>query len=115
MHAIIERVRIILTAAVVWLTVLGLVLGIVAEELAVMIGVESPVVAFLLRVVAMVGVGVSILTRVTPVLPGARGVLPPPAGVPVTPDEAALAGQLSAARRAQITRATYSGDTRDAG
>lgn len=108
MHAVIERVRIILTAAVVWLTVLGLVLGIVADELAEAIGVESPVVGFLLRVVAMVGVGISILVRVTPVLPGARGILPPPAGVPVTPDEAALAGRLHAAQRVP-----YAGNHRD--
>lgn len=93
MHEIVDRIQVVLTAVVTWLVALAAVLVIVADELATAIGAEHPVVALCARAVVVVGVAVSIIRRVTPVLPAAQGLLPVPDGVPVTEREAALADQ----------------------
>lgn len=65
-----ERVRVILRSAVTWLTVLGAVAVIVADEV-------PGVAGWALRVAAVAGTAVSIIRRVEPVIPERRGVTPP--------------------------------------
>ena len=65
----IERVKVVMSAAVTWLTVLGAVAVIVADEV-------PGVAGWALRVAAVAGTAVSIIRRVEPVLPERRGVLP---------------------------------------
>jgi hypothetical protein len=88
----VERVRVVLTAAVTWLIAFGAVVAVVADELAPFRTV--PYVGAALNVLAAVAVVVAVIVRViqrsTPVLPAARGVLPPPPGVPVTAREVEL-------------------------
>lgn len=71
----IERLRVILTAAVTWLVAIAAVLTIVAGELATELGDAAPVVTWIARVVVWIGVAVAIIRQVTPVLPAARGIL----------------------------------------
>lgn len=99
MTGLVARVRVILTAAVTWLVVLAAVLTVVVDELAAAIGADHPVVVLIFQAVAVIGVAISIIVRVTPVLPGAEGLLPAPAGTPVTEYEAELMHQLHAYRR----------------
>lgn len=93
----IQRIHTVLSAAVTWLVVLAMVLTIVAAELADALGATSPVVVIALRAVAAIGVAVSIIRRVTPVLPDARGLLPKP-DQPATSDEAWLTAELERVR-----------------
>lgn len=103
MSGVVARLRVILTATVTWLVVLAAVLTVVVDELATAIGADHPVVVFILRALAALGVAIGIIVRVTPVLPGAEGLLPAPAGTPVTPLEAELADQLHAYRRGTLS------------
>lgn len=84
MHDMITRTLIVAKAAVTWLTVAAGVLTIAAEELTAIVGADHPVTTWLLRAVAWLGVAIAIIRRSTPVLPEARGVLPPPDGAPIT-------------------------------
>ncbi len=93
------RIRTVLASAVSWLVALAAVLTIVAEELAGVAGLPDAVGRAIATALVVIGVAVAIIRRVTPVLPGARGILPPPAGTPETPREAALLAQLDEARR----------------
>lgn len=72
----IDRIKVILTAAVTWLVVLATVLTIVAGELQDQGGDFAPVVAWIARIITVIGVVVTIIRRVTPVLPQQRGLLP---------------------------------------
>lgn len=75
---IVQRVKVILGAAVTWLTAAGLILTIFAEEIASVApaGAAEDVTVWLVRIVAWIGAAVTIIRRVTPVLPEERGVLP---------------------------------------
>lgn len=72
------RIRTVLTAVVFWLGIAGAVIAIVLDELAGFI--DQPVVAGIVGVLgpvlAIIGVLVAIIRRVTPVLPEQRGLLP---------------------------------------
>lgn len=71
----IERLRVILTAAVTWLVAIAAVLAIVAEEIADAFGADFPALVWIARVAVVIGVAIAIIRRVTPVLPEARGVV----------------------------------------
>lgn len=100
MEHLTARVRVVLTAVVTWLVVASAVLVVVAEELTAAIGATHPVVTWILQAIVVLGVAISIITRVTPVLPAAHGLLAPPITTPVTPREAELVDQVDALRRA---------------
>lgn len=70
-----RRVLVVLKAAPTYLVVVSTVITIVASE------VDIPVVArYAAIVVGAIGVAVSIIRRVTPVVESARGLLPPGEG-----------------------------------
>lgn len=71
-----ERVKVILTSLVTWLVAAGAVGAILTDELTGVIGADHPVVNLIARVVVIAGTAVSIIRRVTPVLPQEVGVLP---------------------------------------
>jgi hypothetical protein len=72
----IERLRVILTAAVTWLVAIATVLTIVAAELGDAFGDDAaPVVTWIARIIVWIGVATAIIRRVTPVLPAAQGIL----------------------------------------
>lgn len=79
MSKIIARVRVVLSAAVTWLTLAVTVLGIVAVQLEPF--TDDPTIArvlgFIAAVLVAIRVIVAIISRVTEVLPAARGLLPP--------------------------------------
>jgi len=67
----IERTRIILTAAVTWLTVAGAVATILVDELA-----DVPTAANIAaRAAVIIGTSIAIIRRVTPVLPDDRSII----------------------------------------
>ncbi len=72
----IERLRVILTAAVTWLVAIATVLTIVAAELGDAFGDDAaPVITWIARILVWIGVATAIIRQVTPVLPAARGIL----------------------------------------
>jgi hypothetical protein len=71
---LVARARIVLTAAVTWLVVAGTIITIVIDELAAA-GVAGAVLRVLAGAVTVIGVAVTIIRRVTPVLPAARGLI----------------------------------------
>lgn len=71
-----ERIRTILTAVVTWLVVAGTVGAIFVDELTAVIGADHVVVNLIARAGVVIATAVSIIRRVTPVLPQERGVLP---------------------------------------
>ena len=96
MNQFIERALVVLRSAVTWLTLLATVLGIVAANLQPFS--DDPtiarVVAFIAAAVAVVAVIVQIISRVTPVLESARGLLPVDESIPVTSRERHLQREL---------------------
>lgn len=90
-------IKVIARAPVMWLTVLAGILTILAAELGELLGADHPVIVFLLRAVVWVGVGISIIRQVTPVLKQARGVLP--TGEPATSNEVFLIREINQMRR----------------
>lgn len=87
------RVRVVLRAAPTYIVLAGGTLAIVADELAKVVGADSPVVVLILRAVSLLGAAVAIIRRVTPTLPDARGILP--TGEPVTSNEAFYAREMA--------------------
>ena len=83
MSEFIERVKVVASAAVTWITVASSIVVIVSDELAdVLPGDAAETVgAVAVKVVAVLAAAVAIIRRVTPVLPEERGVLPPPSGL----------------------------------
>lgn len=79
MQNVIARIKVVLTAAVTWLVAASLVVTIVSSELADVLsdGTAETVAAVSLKIVAWLGAAVSIIRRVTPVLPDQVGLLPP--------------------------------------
>jgi hypothetical protein len=77
MHNIVLRLQVLLGAAVTWLVALSVGLSAAAGEIA-QAAPEGgePVVAWLLRIVGWLVVAVTVVRRVSPVLPAARGLLP---------------------------------------
>lgn len=65
----IARVKVVLAAAVTWLVFIGFVATVVADEI-------PGVAGWAVRIAAWATTAVSIIRRVTPVLPEDRGVLP---------------------------------------
>lgn len=96
MEALIERIKVFLTAAVTWLVVLGGVLTIVISQLAPTLGLDHPVIIWLSAAVVWIGIVVQIIRLSTPVLPSARGMLP--TNDPVTHQEMHLQRELDRAR-----------------
>lgn len=74
----VERLQVIAAQAVTYIVLIGVVLGIVVEELAPY--EDNPAVAWVIRaagaVIVTAGVAAAIIRRVTPVLPHERGILP---------------------------------------
>lgn len=83
MSAFLARVRVVLTAAVTWLTAIAAVVPFIADDIAAQLpeGAAEQVTKYALLAVAWLGAAVSIIRRVTPVLPQERGVLPPESGL----------------------------------
>jgi len=73
-----DRLKVLLTAAVTYITIIQAVLVIFSEELASLFadGDAQTVVATIVKVIAVLGAVVTIIRRVTPVLPSERGLLP---------------------------------------
>ena len=68
-----QQIRVVLTAAVTWLTVAGTIAAILVDELA-----GFPTVANVAaRAVVVLATATAIIRRVTPVLPDDRGVTAP--------------------------------------
>lgn len=76
---LIDRARVVLTAAPTYLVGASAVVTIVADEVAKVLpaGQATTVGAVTVRVVAILGAAVAIVRRVTPVVDGERGLLPP--------------------------------------
>jgi len=89
-NAIIDRALVILRAAPTYLTALAVIAGIVLDELGELGPLPGWLVTALAGVITAVAVTIAIIRRVTPVLTNARGVLPPPAGTPITAAELEL-------------------------
>lgn len=74
-----QRLKVILNAAVTWLVAAGLIIGIILQELD---PFDDTVPTLVFRILAaagtIVGVAATIIRRVTPVLPDDRGILPAP-------------------------------------
>lgn len=74
------RSRVLLSAAVTWITLAGAIVAIVLAELAPY--ADRPAVEWSIRILGgaatVLAVSASIVRRVTPVLPAERGILPPP-------------------------------------
>ena len=74
-----QRLKVILNAAVTWLVAAGLIIGIILQELD---PFDDTVPTLVFRILAAagttVGVAATIIRRVTPVLPDDRGILPAP-------------------------------------
>lgn len=100
MNQFIDRTLVVLRSAVTWLTLLATVLGIVAANLQPFTSDPNVarVVAFIAAAVAVVAVIVQIISRVTPVLESARGLLPVPESIPVTSRERQLQRELDQQR-----------------
>lgn len=83
MSRTIAKIRVVLSAAVTWITVASGVVVIVADEAAKVLpsGAAEDVAAVAVRVVAVLGAAVAIIRRVTPVLPDQRGLIPPSSGL----------------------------------
>lgn len=83
MSKIVAKVKVVLSAAVTWITVAFGVVVIVSDEAVKVLpaGAAETVAGVAVRVVAVLGAAVAIIRRVTPVLPDERGLLP----VPVEP------------------------------
>jgi hypothetical protein len=88
MAVLIQRIRTVLTAAVTWLVVLSTVLTIVMAELDEFAGIPPGVIRGIGTALAVVGVVLAIIRRVTPVLPDARGLAPVELDQPLTQHEA---------------------------
>lgn len=72
----IARIKVVLSAAVTWITLAIAVLTIFSEEIAALLPEGSEdISAFILKVVAWLGGAVTIIRRVSPVLPSERGIL----------------------------------------
>lgn len=86
----IARLKVIATSAVTYLVTAAFVIGVIRDEVAKAFP-ESPVTEWLTWfagiALGVIAVAVVIIRRVTPVLPAARGILPPPTGTPQTPLE----------------------------
>ena len=77
MKNFLARARVVLTAAVTWLQVAAAALVIGAEEIGKAIPeISTDLVAWSVRVAAVLGAIVATIRRVTPVLPAERGLLP---------------------------------------
>jgi hypothetical protein len=73
-----ERIKVILGSAVTYITIVQAILVILAEEIAKLFaeGDAQNVINVIIRVGAVLAAAVSIIRRVTPVLPSQRGLLP---------------------------------------
>lgn len=96
MNNLLERIKVLLTAAVTWLVVLGGVLTIVIAQLTPVLGVDDPIILWLTGAVVWIAILVQIIRRVTPVLPSARGILP--VDTPATSQEMFLQRELDTVR-----------------
>lgn len=98
-HPILERVRTVLTAAPTYLIAAAFVVRAILEEVAQAVDVVPPWLAGgAAALLTGLALAVSIIKRVTPVLPSARELLPPAAGQPVTAREAELLAELERVR-----------------
>lgn len=74
----IARIKVVATAAVTWITAVAVLLPLVAGDIAEVAPGQAETVTHVALVVAgWLGAAVSIIRRVTTVLPAERGVLPP--------------------------------------
>jgi len=76
-----DRVRVVLSSVVTWLTLASAAVLIFSEEIAAVLpeGPAADLGEWALRVVAWLGAAVAIIRRVTPVPESERGLLPPEA------------------------------------
>lgn len=77
MSKFIEKVKVVAGSAVTWLTVASAAVVIVSDEVTKVLpgNAAETVAAVSVKVVAVIGAAVAIIRRVSPVLPGARGIL----------------------------------------
>ena len=78
MTNLIARAKVILTAAVTYIVIASTVLTVAAEEIGKVFtdGQAAQVLTIITRILAALAAAVSIIRRVTPVLPDERGILP---------------------------------------
>ncbi len=83
MKKFLTRVRVVATQAVTYLVGAAAVIPFIADDIADQLpaGAAGQVTKYALLAVAWIGAAVSIIRRVTPVLPQDRGLLPPPSGL----------------------------------
>jgi len=91
-NALLDRVKVVATAAVTYLTAAVVILSLVADQIVELLpnGDGQTVAAWLIRVVAVLSGAITIIRRVTPVVPQDRGLLPPDraanANAPIPPN-----------------------------
>jgi len=77
-HNLLSRIKVIANATVTWLTFIGVVLTIIADEVGDLWPGETgdSVITFLWRITVWIATATTIIRRVTPVAPDEYGVLP---------------------------------------
>ena len=73
-----ERIRVVLTAAVTYLTLAAVVLGIFSEEIGNVFQLPDAVGQVIAAVASTIAVAIAIIRRVEPVIPSRRGLVEPP-------------------------------------
>lgn len=78
MNALLAKAKVVLTAAVTYIVVASTVLTVAADELGQLFadGQAAGVIRLIVRVLSVLTAAVTIIRRVTPVLPDERGILP---------------------------------------
>ena len=78
MNQTMERIKVVMSAAVTYLTTAAVILGIFNEELGSITQLPDWVGQVLAGAISVIGVAVVIIRRVEPVIPTRRGILEPP-------------------------------------
>ena len=73
-----ERIKVVLSAAVTYLTLAAVILGIFSEEIGKVFQLPDAVGQAIAAVASTIGVAIAIIRRVEPVIPRRRGLLEPP-------------------------------------
>lgn len=94
---LVDRARVILTAAVTYLVLAAVIVAILIDELGAVAGIPPVVVKVLGGILTACTVAITIIRRVTPVLPAARSITPVDAVA--TAREAELRNDLAAVLR----------------
>lgn len=94
-----ERIRVVLSAAVTWLIFAAFVISAILEQVATFAGIPPQIATALSLILAAIAAAVAVIRRVTEVLPAARGLIAKP-GQPNTDLEAIGVARLRSAIKA---------------